>query len=146
MTSCDGTGHCLILLQCDCECYNEETKEYNELCICGHREHNGYCPSNCCILFECRNYKFCNVKQPQCILWCDNGMCRGCAVQMGRHTITNIIEECCVCLENKNMIILKCNHKVCNDCWYNITNDGFDTDERKPPLCPLCRNLNDWTN
>ena len=112
MSSCNGTGECLI--QCECECYNEETYEYNELCVCGHREHNGYCPSNCCMPIECRNYKYCNTKQPKWVSFCHNGMCMNCAVQMGKHTHTNQVEDCCVCLENKIMIILKCNHKVCN--------------------------------
>jgi hypothetical protein len=40
-------------------------------------------------------------------------MCMNCAVQMGKHIYTNEVENCCVCLENKNMILLKCNHKVC---------------------------------
>ena len=55
MTSCNKNGECLI--QCECECYNEETNKYNNVCTCGHREHNGYCPSICCIPIECRNYK-----------------------------------------------------------------------------------------
>jgi hypothetical protein len=71
-------------------------------------------------------------------------MCVNCAVQMGPHTYTNQVEECCVCLETKIMLILKCNHKVCNDCWYNITNEGSESDEHNP-LCPLCRNSNDWS-
>ncbi len=141
MSLCNGNGECLN--QCECECYNEETDEYNEVCVCGHREHNGYCPSNCCVPIECRNYKYCNVKQPKWVSFCHNGMCMNCAVQMGKHTHTNKVEDCCVCLENKIMIILKCNHKVCNDCWYNITKEGFGNNEHNP-LCPLCRNLNDW--
>ena len=74
-------------------------------------------------------------------------MCVNCAVQMGKHRYTNQIEDCCVCLENKKMLILKCNHKVCNDCWYNITEKGFGDEELEEykPLCPLCRNVNDWT-
>ena len=41
------------------------------------------------------------------------------------------------------MLILKCNHKICNDCWYNITKKDFGQNEHNP-LCPLCRNLNNW--
>jgi hypothetical protein len=145
MTSCDRTGECLI--QCECECYNEETYEQNEICSCGHREHNGYCPSYCCLPIECRNYKYCKEIQPQWVSNCHNGMCMNCAVQLGRHKTTNTLDDCPVCLENKNMLILKCNHKVCNDCWFTITKKGFgneDVDEYKP-LCPLCRSLNDWS-
>lgn len=145
MTSCKGNGECLT--QCECECYNEETEEYDEICVCGHRQHNGYCPSNCCMLVECRNYKYCNVKQPKWVSNCHNGICSWCAVQMGKHIYTNQLEDCCVCLENNIIVILKCNHKVCNDCWYKITNKGFDDEEdckKYKPLCPLCRNLNSW--
>ena len=116
MTSCNGD--CLI--QCECECYNEETGKQNELCMCGHREHNGYCPSDC-------HYN----------------KCMNCAIQFGKHKTTITTDECPVCLENKNIIVLKCNHTVCNECWYNITKEGFGEDNHKP-LCPICRNLNKW--
>ena len=76
MTSCDGNGKCLF--QCDCECYNEKTEEYNEICICGHREHKGYCPSNCCILSKCKN---CTEKQPKWVLNCHNDMCINCDME-----------------------------------------------------------------
>ena len=79
---------------------------------------------------------------PQWVSNCHNGM--NCAVQLGRHKTTDIIDDCPVCLENKTIIILKCNHKVCNNCWFTITKKGFGNDEHKP-LCPLCRNLNDWS-
>ena len=136
-------GECLI--QCECECYNEETDTYNEVCTCGHRYHDGYCPSNCCNPIECRNYAYCHVKQPKWVSNCHNGMCVNCAVQMGKHTYTNQLEECPVCLEHTTkMIILKCSHKVCNDCWYHITKRGV-SDEYTPPLCPLCRRVVDWS-
>jgi hypothetical protein len=41
-------------------------------------------------------------------------------------------------------IMVKCNHKVCNDCWYNITKEEFGSCVQNP-LCPVCRNLNDWS-
>jgi hypothetical protein len=71
-------------------------------------------------------------------------MCVNCAIQMGKHSFTNQVEDCCVCLENKLMLILKCNHRVCNDCWYKITEKGFGTNDQTP-FCPLCRNVNDWS-
>ena len=49
-------GECLT--RCSCECY-DETDEYSEVCVCGHRERNGYYPSDCCIQIESRNYKYC---------------------------------------------------------------------------------------
>ena len=98
------------------------------------------------MIIECRNYKYCNEKLqlPKWASFGPNGMCANCSIQMGKHIYTNKIENCCVCLENKRMIILKCNHKVCNDCWYNITKESVD--QYKCSLCPLCRNLNDWFN
>ncbi len=162
MTSCNGNGECLR--QCGCECYDSETDEDYEICTCGHREHMvnnySYCPSNCCVMIECRNYKYCKEKEPKWLLDCNNGMSVACAAQMGPHKITDQIEECCVCLENKKMIMLKCNHKICNDCWYNITvinypnnanntnntnNDDDETDEEtKENICPMCRKVIGW--
>jgi hypothetical protein len=138
MNSCNKNGECLI--QCECECYNEQTGEYNELCTCSHREHNGYCPSNCCIPIECIG---CKCKLPKWEADCHYNKCMNCAVQFGRHKITTTTDDCPICLENKNIIVLKCNHSVCNECWYNITKRGFGEDDYNP-LCPICRNLNDW--
>ena len=121
--------------QCDCSPNNKETDE-EEVCVC-------YPSSR---IVECRNYKYCNEKLhlPKWASFGPNGMCTTCAIQMGKHTYTNKVENCCVCLENKRMIMLKCNHTVCNDCWYNITKDGVD--QNKYSLCPLCRRLNDCFN
>lgn len=128
--NCPGDGSCLI--QCCCEC-SETEKD-----ICGHREHNGYCPSSCCAPQECRNFQYCGLRVPQWVLNCHNGMCMGCAIQLGPHKLTNKVEECCVCLEDTRMIKLKCGHNICNDCWCKIS-----TNSRS--LCPLCRNLNNWS-
>ena len=73
--SCNGNGECLT--QCECECYKETHK-----CVCGHGEHNGYCPSDCCMPVECKNYKNCNVKNPKWVLDCHKGMCMNCAVHL----------------------------------------------------------------
>ena len=136
MTSCNGNGECLM--QCDCECFNKETDEYDEICVCGHREHNGYCPSNCCELVKCRNYEYCGEKLPKWVTYCHNGMSMSCAAKMGTHKTTDTADDCPVCLENKNMILLNCNHKVCNDCWYKITEVNATL------TCPLCRYQNRW--
>lgn len=167
MSSCNGRGECLQ--QCCCTCYEDDECNIPSLnCTCGHREHlilhggpdaeDQYCQRECphnCKLMKCRNYKFCGKKYPQQILDCRNGMCAGCAIQMGRHETTEDIQECPVCLENTTMIILeKCNHKICSDCWYQITKRGFDNvdeygrrreegDVYKPD-CPLCRSDNGW--
>jgi hypothetical protein len=68
---------------------------------------------------------------------CHNGMSMNCAIRMGRHKTTQIYDDCPVCLENTNMILLSCNHNVCNDCWYKIT-------EMNTLTCPLCRTSNNW--
>jgi hypothetical protein len=131
-SNCNGNGECLT--QCECECYNEETDEYNEICVCGHREHNGNCtPYNCCQPVECRG---CKIKLPLWVSQCHNGMCMNCAINMGPHKKTEI-SECCVCFESKNLLELYCKHKLCNECWFEISTNGNQK-------CPLCRNLNVW--
>lgn len=77
---------------------------------------------------------------PQWVLDCHNGMCMNCAIRLGPHKMGND-DDCCVCLEHKIMVVLKCNHKICNDCWCQITCVDEDEDENKN-LCPLCRNVN----
>ena len=135
---CNGDGSCIV--QCGCECYDENTDIYDEECSCGHREHDGFCYSVCCFTNKCKNYKYCNEKMPQWVLNSYNGMSANCFLQMGRHETTDIIKSCPVCFEDTKMIILKCKHLICNDCWYQIS-DKIHT----PPQCPLCRNKNDWS-
>lgn len=134
MNTCNGE----CLNQCQCECYNEETDEDYEVCVCGHREHNGYCPSDCCSPVECRNYQYCHTKLPKYITFIHNGMCANCDAMLGRHRITNEVDECCVCYENKRMIVLECNHKLCNDCLYQMSHISNNR-------CPMCRNSNTWS-
>lgn len=128
MSTCNGR----CFYRCNCEC--------DKVCTCSHKDHNsGYCPSYCCVLIECRNYKYCGNKQPKWIFQHNNSTCCfNCHVQMGIHTYTGKIKNCCVCLEDKKMIILKCKHEICNDCWYNITKINFGTNEYNP-RCPMCR-------
>lgn len=134
-------GNCLN--QCVCDCYDEETEVYDEICTCGHRSHDGYCPSDCCEPVKCRNFAHCGEKHPQWCLYCHNGMCMGCAIQMGPHEYSIETDDCCVCLENKRMLILKCNHRVCTDCWFTITKYD-DDNENNNQSCPLCRGVNKW--
>ena len=137
MNICNGNGECLN--QCFCECSDD--------CICGHKGHCGYCPSNCCIPVKCRNYKYCNTKQPLWVSNCHNGMCMNCAIQMGNHKYTNKIDKCYICYENKNLLLLKCHHEICNDCWYNITKYEEEESEEESIKykCPFCRNICDWS-
>jgi len=155
-TRCDGDGTCLIYTQCECECYDEELGVYFEVCVCGHREHEGYCPTNCCVPVQCRNYECCKAKLPSCIALCHKGMCMNCAVLLGPHTFTDEVDECCVCLDTKQMLVLqKCKHKICYNCWskiaqvdvrYSLTEEEREIwdeynfwDTRR---CPLCRSEN----
>lgn len=140
MTTCPGDGSCL--LQCQCECYDEEKDEYLESCVCGHREHkDNYCPSSSqcgCLPMECRNFQYCGEKLPQWVLNCNNGMSMNCAIQMGLHSFPHDVDTCSVCLESKPMLLLKCNHTICNDCWLHITRFN------KPSSCPQCRQIIAW--
>lgn len=116
MFRCSGNGECINPCVCEIPC------------------ENGYCKSDCCALIKCRNYKFCKTKLPQ--RYIINGIDIGCAIKMGPHFETKKINTCCVCMENKQMLVLKCRHEICNDCWYIISN--------KSPICPLCRNKNSY--
>ena len=65
---------------------------------------------------------------------------------MGKHEYSNIIEECPICYTDKEMLILKCKHKICNYCWYRITDIAYNNYNERyfTPKCPICRNINDW--
>jgi len=129
---CTGDGTCLY--RCDCECYDENTGEQDEECTCGHRQHDGYCPSECCVPIECRNYPQCLENGPQWYLTSHNGMCVNCAVQFGPYKRTTQNEVCIACLERKTILALTCDHKFCTDCWYRFVREDEDTRTR----CPLC--------
>lgn len=109
MASCSGNGECLIQ--------------------CGHKLHNGYCPSTCCTPVECRNFSYCRKHLPKWVADHNNNMCVDCSAKMGSHKYTDQVDECCVCLE-KSTILLKCNHMICNDCLFAT--------EECPKECPLC--------
>lgn len=138
MNTCNENGECLQ--QVSCSCYNEETDEYFEECVCGYREHEGcYLPSDCCSPVECINYEHCHSKLPKYVLDVHNGMCMKCDIIMGPHRYTNEVEECFVCFERKRMLVLECNHKLCKDCNYHIRLNGSGQ-------CPMCRNSSEWTS
>lgn len=94
-------GDCTCLQQCGCECYDPDPKDdedimFREVCTCGHREHLGNCTHNspCCQPVKCSNYDFCHEELPLWVTRCHNGMCINCGISLGRHKITNDIEEC----------------------------------------------------
>ena len=149
MTSCKGRGDCIQ--QCICICFEDEDHDIpSEVCSCVHRNHTHliggttecdiYCQTEClhnCHLVECHNYRFCKQKRPQHILDCHNGMCMDCAIMIGKIKFLNEKDDCPICMENKDMIEISCgNHKVCLDCWKQMS----ETPDRPNPLsCPLCR-------
>ena len=141
MPYCNGDGSCLM--KCNCICYNKETGKEDEMCVCSHREHNGYCPNNCCVMIKCMNHVSCTSMKPKWIFDYHNGFCINCHFKFTKYKSTNIINVCPICLENKNMILLNCKHKMCEECWDNITKKGFSICEKEYiTLCTLCRDSN----
>jgi hypothetical protein len=124
-------GYCYY--QCCCDCKGK--------CDCEHKTHiYGYCPTDCCELVKCRNYSLCLCKSPQWFLTCHGGLCYDCACQMGPHEMTNLVDKCPVCLNEKIMIKLQCAHTICNSCWVENTLD----DENWSNKCPICRSVNSY--
>jgi hypothetical protein len=149
MNACNGDGFCLH--QCCCVCFDDEEHEVpSEVCACGHRSHTKqiggnteldlYCQESCphnCTLAKCHNFKLCCQKRPLAILRVNNGMCLNCALAIGKLEFLEEKDDCPICLENKDMVLISCGkHKVCVDCW----NTASETENRPIPLsCPLCR-------
>jgi hypothetical protein len=152
-SKCNG-----CILECECECLLDD---YNS-CTCIHSTHEyGYCPTECkeCKMVECPNFRLCNKKIPKYLAECFEDKCIDCAIYLGKYENTDIIDECCVCYENKIMIKLgKCNHLICLDCWYRVNKldvnkldvNKLDEDEEEDELfannkCVLCRRVNDFS-
>jgi hypothetical protein len=148
MSDCSGRGECL--LQCSCGCFDDEDCEIpSAVCSCGHRDHpthiggtgfdNVYCVNDCtnnCQLVECHNYRMCAQKRPQWLLDCDGGMCKCCAILVGKIKFLEVKGDCPVCLENKDMVEISCGkHTVCLECW----KDWSEKSNQFPLTCPLCR-------
>ena len=62
----------------NCECVFWPLDKDKKICTCGHRDHNGYCPSTCCRPIPC---PVCSVLLPQWVLDCNFQLCMNCAVQ-----------------------------------------------------------------
>ena len=156
MEECNGRGSCIQ--QCYCSCYdnsdsNDSTDDViespPEVCVCGHSNHTKliggtseteiYCQKECshhCQLVECHNFKLCGKKRPQQVLDAHNDMCVDCAIMIGKIIFMDDKDDCPVCMENKEIIKLTCNHTICLDCWKQMS----ETPDRPIPLsCPLCR-------
>lgn len=156
VSKCNGYGYCII--QCCCSCYEDEDEEIpSEHCICGHRDHpklfggdscfDIYCKETCdfnCQLVQCHNFKMCNKKRPQWLLFTHGGMCVDCAVNYGKIKFLDVKDDCPICMENKDMIEISCGkHCVCIDCWKQLS----ESQTCIPMKCPLCReSIWKWKN
>jgi hypothetical protein len=86
---------------------------------------------------KCKFYKYCGRYITNHISNTHNKCCINCDIQLGPYKSINDDEECPVCYTNKNSIQLMCNHKLCYECWYKLTN-------RYEYRCPICRFRNYW--
>lgn len=133
-------GKCIKMCVCICE------KE----CVCEHKTHTRfYCPSRCCKLHKCLNYKKCRSKHPLYLLNSNYGYCEPCISQLGPHEIiSNDHDECPVCYEvyNKLLKLHSCSHLICTNCWTTITEykENIHGYIYNNPSCPLCRSINNW--
>ena len=89
---------------------------------------------------NCRNFKLCQQKIPNCLKESKNNLCIDCYIMFGKHNISKTKEVCPSCLKLDEMIMLPCNHKLCNDCWFFITKIGYENNSSYQPLCPVCNN------
>jgi hypothetical protein len=130
---------------CEVNAYGMSPTVSRPVCTCGHREHAGMCkpdnpcPNNCEPLLCPNDAKHDTDKGktfPQWYLYCNGGNCQHCAQQWGfEFKQSDEIAECPVCYEDKQMTILRCNHKLCWDCWTIICNSN----KTLLASCPLCR-------
>ena len=76
-------------------------------------------------------------------------MCMNCAAQEYDRTIkfTDIKQDCPVCLDEKYMMQLSCNHYICLFCLYGMFERNENIKEFTPiserTKCPLCRDIID---
>lgn len=138
--------------------YNKSCdKSCNGSCIKQTDDFEEYKLTGSCKLFPCKNAPHCTRKCPEWLLDCHFQMCPNCAICMGRINETEIMDDCPVCLETKLMIKLKCNHLICQNCWFNITvvpwinyyEEEHDDEENAEKTaesnkCPLCRGKTNW--
>jgi hypothetical protein len=68
--------------------------------------------------------------------------CVNCDCDMGKFKNTKNIKKCNICYENKNILLLDCNHEICSECWISISNKNIEKNNYFNLLCPFCRNNN----
>lgn len=90
-----------------------------------------------CELVECHNYRMCGQKRPQWLLKCDNGMCKDCAIMIGKIKFLDLKDDCPICFNNKDMIEISCGkHNICLECW----KEWAEKSTQIPLTCHFCRN------
>jgi hypothetical protein len=159
LNECSCSDHCTCSFKCKCDldsvencaCF-EDNCECNNYCIhhctCTHKENclhkncnlDEYCEIESeyhCELKKCFNF-YCNKKLPQWVLDCSRGCCRNCDMNYGPITL-DIIENCPICLKNKQLIKTDCNHIFCFNCYKLYCHQHINR------TCPICRKQN-WTN
>ena len=128
MFYCGGLGKCLEDRDCFCTCIGTAIKckcghEHlcSDACTCGHKPHNGYCPSPWCLDYctprMCWNHQICGEYAPQYVLNLHNGMTPRCEAECGRITFLDITAYCALCGVDKLQIQLDCKHVYCRDCY-----------------------------
>lgn len=140
-------GRCFVAFECKCSCFSD--CKCDEECACEHlsscnnaiskhKECVVYCKfsNTCCSLINCSNYFICTNKIPEYVYARNGGICDGCYFAFGNLTKISSEEECCVCLEKNNEVMLTCGHSMCAECMEK----WFQENEDRP--CPFCRQIN----
>ena len=70
---------------------------------------------------------------------CEFPFCVNCDCDMGKFKNTKNIKYCDICFENKNILLLECNHEICNECWISYCNENIKNNSFISP-CPFCHN------
>ena len=50
--------------------------------------------------------------------------------------------ECCICMEETPLVLLKCGHTFCSDCLHKTVENHFDC----KMVCPMCRDISYQTS
>lgn len=124
---CKNDGSCINYCNCICYYYSSDNQKIHHIsCSCNHKSHKqnenyyyGYCPSIHCKLINCINFKYCNLKRPLLDLQINNKYCNFCTLYLNNYLKTDIQEYCLICKINENIVLLKCNHKICYNCLVN---------------------------
>lgn len=152
-SDCSNCKLCIIDCNCECHCDKDSCICLNDIirekCTCGHREHKGMCKPAIPCQYNCEPKLCPNDKNhidnegkfyPEWLFECHGGNCVNCAIEFGHGFVhTDIIKECPVCFEDKTMVVLRCKHELCWDCWSKICKNKVDDSPETRASCPICR-------